>query len=101
MQTQIRGWAESSYADYNAMVEFDQMWFIFQHSHPCGPLAYSIGVAALGFPWYRSSHPDPLKKFSTADVTSASVRYCFPAKCFFMLGNRKLSDGAKSGEDGG
>ena len=41
------------------------------------------------------------KKSSTADITSSSVRYCFPAKCFFMLGNKKLSDVAKSGEYGG
>ena len=44
------------------MVEFDQMWFIFQHSLPCGPHTSYIHIAALGFPWYRSSHPDPQKK---------------------------------------
>ena len=27
------------------MVEFDQMWFIFQHGLPCGPHTSSIGVA--------------------------------------------------------
>ena len=42
-----------------------------------------------------------LKKSSTADMTS-SVQCCFPAKwSVFMLGNRKKSDGAKSGEYGG
>ena len=81
------------------MVEFDQMWFIFQYSLPCGPHTSSIGVAVLGFLWYRSSHPDP----STADMTSSLARFCFPAKscCFFMLGEREQSDGAKSGEYGG
>ena len=39
-------------------VEFDQMWFLFQHSLPCGPHTSSIGVGALGFLWCRSSHSD-------------------------------------------
>ena len=43
-----RRWAESSQADYDAMVESDQMWFIFQHSLPGDPHTSSIGVAALG-----------------------------------------------------
>ena len=43
----------------------------------------------LGFPWYRSSHPDPQKCHQLQMwpdlicihyVTSSSVRYCFPAK---------------------
>ena len=42
-----------------------------------------------------------LEKSSTVDMKSSLVRYCFPAKCFFMLGNRQLSDDAKSGEHGG
>ena len=69
-----------------------QIWpnvVIFQHNPPWSPHTSSIGVAALGLLWYRSSYPDPRKKSSTADMTSSSVRYCFPAKCFFMLGNRK------------
>ena len=33
------------------------MWFIFQYSLPLRPRISSIGIAALGFPWYRSSHP--------------------------------------------
>ena len=37
------------------------MWFIIQHSLFCGLHTSSISVAALGFPWYRSSHPDPRK----------------------------------------
>ena len=41
---------EQSLAD-NAMVEFDQTYIFSTLS--------SIGVAALSFPWYRSSHPDP------------------------------------------
>ena len=69
------------------MVKFDQMWFIFQYSLPCGPHTSSIGVAALGFLWHRSSHPDP----STADMTSSLARFCFPAKCcfFFHVGGKK------------
>ena len=46
------------------MVKFDQM-FIFEVSLPCGPHTPSVGVAALGFLWYGSSNPDPLKSFVT------------------------------------
>ena len=35
--------------------------YFFRHSLPCGPHTSSTGVAALGFPWYGSSHPDPQK----------------------------------------
>ena len=41
------------------------------------------------------------KKSSTTDMTASSVRYSFTGKFFFMLENRTLSDGAKSGEYGG
>ena len=68
------------------MVEFNQMWFIFQHTS-------SICVAVLGFPWYRSSHPDPWKSPQLQIyVTSSSVRYCFPAfglEVFFHVGEQK------------
>ena len=84
------------------MVEFDQMWFIFQHSCYCGPHTSSIGVTALGFLWYRNCHPDPRKSSQLliwphhwSDTASQ------PSVVFFMLGNRKRSDGAKSGEYGG
>ena len=60
----------------------------------------SIGVAVLGFPWYRSSHLDPRKSnqlhiwpHHRSDTASQPI-------IFFMLGNRKKSDGAKSGEYG-
>ena len=77
------------------MVEFDQMWFIFQHSLPCCPQNSSIGVTALGFLWNRSSHPDPRKSpqlqiWPRAHHCSVSVRYCFPAKCFFHVGEQKI-----------
>ena len=52
------GWQVHSLTD-DATVEFDQILFIFQHSLPCSPHTSSIGVAALGFLWYRNSHPDP------------------------------------------
>ena len=66
------------------------MWFIFQHSLPCSPQTSSISVEALGFPWYRSSHPDPRKKSSPAGMVSSSVQYCFPAKFFFHVGEQKI-----------
>ena len=46
------------------MVEFDQiMWGCVSStkSPGGGPHTSSIGVAALGVPWYVSSHPDPRK----------------------------------------
>ena len=83
------------------MVEFDQMWFIFQHSHPCGPRTYSIGVAALGFPGYRSTHPDPRKSSQLQMWPQHQSDTASQPSVFFRLGNRKWSDGAKSGEYGG
>ena len=55
----------------------------------------SIGLAALGFAWYRSSHPGPLKKSPTADMTASSGRYCFPAKCFFNIGEQMVLNQGK------
>ena len=43
------------------LVEFDQMWFIFQHSLPCCPHTFAISIAALGVVLYRRSHPYPQK----------------------------------------
>ena len=77
------------------MVEFDQMWFtcIFQHtcSLPCSPHTSSIGVAELGFPQYRSSHPDPQKSpqlkiwphYSSNTASQQSV-------VFFQVGEQKI-----------
>ena len=86
----VWGWAEK-FIGYDAMVDFDQMWSSFQHSLPCSPHTYSISVAALGFPWYRSSHPDTQKSSQLqiwphhrSDTASQqSGIFCF---VFFMLG---------------
>ena len=61
----LRGWAEKFIAWLwcNGRI-WPKLWFIFQHSLPCGPHTSSIGVAVLGFPWYRSSHPDPRKNLN-------------------------------------
>ena len=92
------GGLKSSWADYDAMVEFDQMWFTFQFflfnfyffSLAVHTLLPS-GVAALGFPWYRSSQSWSLNKSSTADMTSLSIWNYFPAKCFFVhVGEQKI-----------
>ena len=70
------------------MVEFAQMWFIFQHSLPSGPYTSPIGVAVLDFRGIEALILILEKKSSTADMTSSTVRYCFAAKCYiFMLGN--------------
>ena len=75
---------ESIYNPKDAMVEFDQIRFIFQHSlpHACDPHTSSIGFEGLGFSWYRSSHPDPRKSVNCRYMISSSVRSCSPAKCF-------------------
>ena len=78
---------KSSYADYDAMVEFDQMLF----SLPCGLNTSSISVAFL---WYRSKlSSSSSKKFSKfcryMYMTSSPVRYCFPAKCCFFINIRE------------
>ena len=85
-----KGRLKSPYADYDAMVVFDQM-LIFQHySLPRGAYTSFIGVAALGFPWYRSSHPDP-RKILNCSMTSSSVRYCLPAiRVFFHVGEQEI-----------
>ena len=74
------------------MVEFYQMWFVFQHSpapvrtthffHQCCSAWIPGGIEALIL---------ILEKSSTADMTSSLVRYCFPAKCccFFQFGEQK------------
>ena len=60
---------------------------LFQHSLPWGPHTSSIGVAVLGFPWYRSSHPDPKKESSTSDTTSSIL--C-PSQVLFHVGEQKI-----------
>ena len=55
--------------------------FIFQHSPPQQCCSTWIPTVY---------HPDPQKKSSTADMTSSSVRYCFPAKCIIHAGEQKL-----------
>ena len=81
------------------MVEFDQMWVYFHHSLPCCPHTSSIGVAAIGFPWYRSSNRDPQKVLNCSyDLIIGPI--LLPSQVFFHVREQKL-DGAKSGEYGG
>ena len=65
----------------------------------CGPHTSSIGVAAFGFLWYRSSHSDPWKNPQLQIWWSDTAS--LPSVFFSILGNRKPSDYAKSGEYGG
>ena len=58
------------------------MWFSFQHSLPCGPQFFHQCFSAWFFCGIEALILI-LKKSSTADITSSSVWYCFPAKCFF------------------
>ena len=61
-----------------------------QHSLPCSPHTSSIGVAALGFLWYGSSHPDP-RKSPELQIRPhhQSDHASQPSVFFFMLRNRK------------
>ena len=73
------------------MIEFDQMWFIFQFILPCGRHNLSSVFQRLD-----SCSIEALivilekKPQSSADMTSSSVRYCFPAKCFFHVEEQKI-----------
>ena len=71
------------------MMQWSNLWFISQHSVLCGPHTSSISVAALGFLWYRSSHPDPRK--------SPQLRYdliigpiLLPSQVYVHVGERKI-----------
>ena len=70
---EVWGWAEKFIGSL-WLVKFNQMWFIFQNSLPCGPHTSSIGVAALGFPWYKSFHPDLQKGFHVGE--QKIIRWC-------------------------
>ena len=65
------------------MVDFDQMWFIFHHTLPSGPHTTSISVATFGFPWYRSSHPDPRKKVLNCKYDLLIGQILLPSQVFF------------------
>ena len=54
---------KSSKADDDALLECDQIRFIFQHNPPCGPRNSAIDAAVFG------SHQS--KKSSTVDITSS------------------------------
>ena len=57
----------------------------FQHSLPCGPHTSSIGVAALGYPWYRIS---PRKSPPTADLIMGPM--LLHSQVFFHVGEQKI-----------
>ena len=73
------------------MVKFDQMWFIFLHSLPYGPHTSSIGVAALGFWWYRSSHPQLiLEKVLNCRYDFIICLILLLSQVFFYVGEQKI-----------
>ena len=66
------------------MVEFDQMWFIFQHNYslPCGPHTSFILCCSAWIPLIFDIEALILilaKVLNCRYMTSSSVRYCFPA----------------------
>ena len=79
------------------MNKFDQMWFISHHSLPCGPHTSSIGFIIYsswipGWPWYRSSHPDPRKSPQLQIMTSCIIgAILLPSCVFFHIGEQKIS----------
>ena len=65
------------------------MWFVFQHSFLCGSHSSPISISALGFPWYRSSRPDPdLEKVLRYDLIIG--RRLFPSHVLFHVGEQKV-----------
>ena len=78
-----------------------KMWFIFQHSLPCGPHTSFIGVAALGFMWYRSSHPDPRKTPQLQIWPHHRSDTASKPSWFFYVGEHKIVRWCQSGEYGG
>ena len=74
------------------MVEFPQMWFIFQHLVSPGPHTSSIGVAALGFLCYRSSPPDPRKspQLQIYDLIICLILTASQPSAFFHVGEQKI-----------
>ena len=89
----IRGWAEKF---------IGWLWCngpIWQHSLPCSSHTSSIGLAVLGFPWYRSSHPDP-RKSPWLQIWPHHRSDTASQPSVFHVGEHKI-DGAKSGEYGG
>ena len=84
------------------------MWFIFNiQNHVVSPAVHILlpsVLQCLDSFGIRSSHPDPRKstQLQIQCMTSSSVWYCFPAKCFvlfcfFHVWEQKVDD-AKSGE---
>ena len=73
------------------------MWFIFQHSLPCGPHTSSIGVAAAALGFLDGTCIEALtlilKKVLNCRhdlMISSSVWYCFPAKCASWCWEQKI-----------
>ena len=84
------------------MVKFDQMWFIFQHSLPCGPHVTLLpsDVAALGYLWCRNTHPDPQNKVLNCRYDLIIGPILLLSQVFLYIGEQKIA-GVKSGEYGG
>ena len=55
MNRQDYVWGSAWNTDQYTHMKFDQMKFIFWHSHPCSPHTTSIGVAVLGSHWSKNS----------------------------------------------
>ena len=64
--------------------------FFIIYGLPFGPYTSSIAVVAIGFPWY-TSHPEflILEKVLNCRYYWEEDWYCFPAKCFFHVGEQK------------
>ena len=56
-------------------------------SLPCGPHTSFIGVAALGFQWYRSSHPKQALNYRYDLIIGPIL---LPTQVFFYVGKQKI-----------
>ena len=86
----MRGWAENFMGWlWCNIVEFCLFFDIVSHA----VRTLSIYAAALGFPRYRSSHPDPRKKTKSADMTSSFVCFLLGNKNSQMVPNQENMEG--------
>ena len=99
----VRGWAEMFIGRLWCNGQIWPNMVYFQHCLPCGPLTSSIRVAALGFLWYRSSHPDPQKSpklqiwpnHQSNTASKPSVFLCWETENNQMVPNQENMEGGQ------
>ena len=107
LRLHFRWWTENciGWLWCNGRIWPNVFFFVFQHRLPCGPHTSSIGVAELGFPWYRSSHPQaasrkspqlqiwPHHRSDTVSQLSVVAFSCWGTENSKMVPNQKNVEG--------